>query len=252
MKQAVINFARDLHAYDLLRHNRVYHAVERLRKRDVAQARRDRIQRLHEFIGSKRFLAFDVGANIGQFTAPLLKLGARVVSVEPDPNAAAILRIRFWARWSVTIEQFAISDKAGTATFYQQHPGSQRNTLNANEILAVGGASQIVEVKLTTLSELIKKHGFPFFLKIDVEGHELAVLKGLPAAVPRVMFECNTPAALQDGISCIQRLHELSPSYVFSLADAGSVAPSSWFQQEEIVKHLEAATGPVDIFARLP
>jgi len=252
MKQALINFARDLHAYDLLRHNRVYHALELLWKPDAAQALKNRIQRLHEFVGCKRFLAFDVGANIGQFTAPLLKLGARIVAVEPDPNAAAILRIRFWARWPVTIEQFAISNQAGTANFYQQHPGSQRNTLQANEILAVGGASQIVQVKLITLSELIAKHGLPFFLKIDVEGHELAVLAGLQAAVPRIMFECNTPEALQDGIRCVQRLYELSPNYIFATAETGSIAPNAWLSKEELVRQLEGTPHPVDIFARLP
>jgi FkbM family methyltransferase len=252
MKQAVIDFARKLRVYNLLRHNRVYHAVELLRKPDVSLALKYRIQQLHKFVGCRRFLAFDVGANIGQFTAPLLKLGARVVAVEPDPNAAAILRIRFWARWRITIEQFAISDQAGTANFYQQHPGSQRNTLQANEILSVGGASQILQVKLITLSKLIEKHGVPFFLKIDVEGHEFAVLTGLQAAVPRIMFECNTPAALQDGIRCVQRLHALSPNYVFALAEAGSVAPSAWFSQEELARQLEGTSRPVDIFARLP
>jgi FkbM family methyltransferase len=252
MKQAVINFARKLHVYNLLRHNRLFHSIELLRKPKARDELEYRIRKLHEFTGCTRFLAFDVGANIGQFTEPLLKLGARVVAVEPDPDAAAILRIRFWARQRFVIKQCAISDQAGTASFYQQHPGSQRNTLQSNEISSVGGASQILQVKLTPLSELIDQYGAPFFLKIDVEGHELAVLTGLKTVVPRIMFECNTPSAFHEGIRCVQRLHELSPNYVFALADTGTIAPKSWLSKDNLTEQLGKMTSPVDIFARLP
>lgn len=252
MKQAVINFARDLHIYNFLRHNRLYHAIERLRKPEVRQELKYRMGQLRAFVGSGEFLAFDVGANIGQFTAPLLELGARVVSVEPDPDAAEILRIRFWGRRRAAIVQCAISDKAGTASFYRQHPGSQRNTLHSDEIASLGSASQVVQVNLTTLDQLIKQHGAPLFLKIDVEGHEFAVLKGLRHAVPRVMFECNTPSALPEGVRCVQALQELSPNYVFALADTGTIAPETWYPHHKLIEQLEKKGHPVDIFARLP
>ena len=39
--------------------------------------------------------------------------------------------------------------------------------------------SRSVSVETTTLEQLIKSYGMPFFIKIDVEGHELSVLRGL-------------------------------------------------------------------------
>jgi len=65
------------------------------------------------------------------------------------------------------------------------------------------------------------------------------------------MFECNTPSALGAGMSCVQRLCELDPGYVFSLAHAGTLAPKNWFVPEKLFEELKSMVSPVDIFARL-
>jgi FkbM family methyltransferase len=48
---------------------------------------------------------------------------------------------------------------------------------------------ETVEVEVTTLDLLIKKHGLPYFCKIDVEGFETKVLKGLSQPIPILSFE---------------------------------------------------------------
>lgn len=46
-----------------------------------------------------------------------------------------------------------------------------------------------IDVPATTLNELIETHGMPDFCKIDVEGYELNVLKGMTKPIPYLSFE---------------------------------------------------------------
>ena len=62
-----------------------------------------------------------------------------------------------------------------------------------------------VEVETTTLEELIRSYGRPFYIKIDVEGHEASVLKGLQSVVPFVSFEVNLPL-IQAGSIAMHRI----------------------------------------------
>jgi FkbM family methyltransferase len=52
-------------------------------------------------------------------------------------------------------------------------------------------------VKTTTLEELILTHDLPFFVKIDVEGYEASVIRGLQRPVPFLSFEVNLPEFTQ-------------------------------------------------------
>ena len=48
-----------------------------------------------------------------------------------------------------------------------------------------------IDVEVTTLDRLIEEFGVPRFRKIDVEGFELDVLRGLSRPIPFVSFEYN-------------------------------------------------------------
>ena len=68
-------------------------------------------------------------------------------------------------------------------------PGSAKNTLSrkwANTLKDDDkrfghtlGFEQSRQVETVTIEQLIIAHGSPFFIKIDVEGHELSVLRGM-------------------------------------------------------------------------
>jgi hypothetical protein len=48
---------------------------------------------------------------------------------------------------------------------------------------------KVIRVPVTTLDEVICRHGMPAYCKIDVEGFEITVLKGLTRPVPLLSFE---------------------------------------------------------------
>jgi hypothetical protein len=49
-------------------------------------------------------------------------------------------------------------------------------------------------------------HGLPFFVKIDVEGYEPNVLRGMRRPVPYLSFEVNLPEFQPEGLECVELL----------------------------------------------
>jgi FkbM family methyltransferase len=178
-------------------------------------------------------LIFDIGANEGAKTDVFLRLGARVVDVEPDDACSRGLEERFLQfrihPRPVTIVKKAVSNRLGTEEMLIDGPGSAVNTLSTKwaETLKRGRASfaydhcglefkQTKMVETTTIDELSAQHGVPFFVKIDVEGHELSALRGLRQPVPYLSFEVNLPEFRPEGLQCIRVLAELAQTGEFN------------------------------------
>src|SRR4051794_16219844 len=73
-------------------------------------------------------LIFDIGANDGSKTDVFLRLGARVVAVDPDDHNQDAIRNRFiryrLRPWPVVVIGAAVSDSISTATMFVDGPGS--------------------------------------------------------------------------------------------------------------------------------
>ena len=139
---------------------------------------------LIEALGAKRVV--DVGAHIGTVSIPLAKLGKNVVAFEPSPESFKYL-IRNAELNGVTIDarNKGLADTPGRAHSVARQSGNAgAHTLEAGD-----------EIKVSTLDAEIQDADF---IKIDVEGMELAVLKGgqalLERSRPAVYFEVNLTA----------------------------------------------------------
>jgi FkbM family methyltransferase len=159
-------------------------------------------------------LVFDIGANKGEYTEMLLELGARVVAVEPEPTIARRTKQRFPQARLVTA---AAGPARGRARLrINRHPAlaslSERWITVATPDDWTG---EEIDVPVVTLDQLIEEHGYPAFVKIDVEGYEAEVLTGLSEPLPQLWFEyqCRLLTATEEALA---RLAELAV-YEFNL-----------------------------------
>jgi FkbM family methyltransferase len=215
-------------------------------------------------------LIFDVGANRGAKTDIFLRLGARVVAVEPDDSCQAILRDRF-CRYRlrsspVTLVDRAVSDTIGVEELLIDGPGSAVNTMSRKWADHLKGNkegfkyqhgglefSNSKSVPTTTLDDLVNRYGAPFFVKIDVEGHELSVLLGLRDAVPFLSFEVNLRMFRPEGIRCVQVLKALRADGGFNYTPdcCSGLVLDKWLPAEEFCSVLETCTDEtIEVFWR--
>jgi FkbM family methyltransferase len=149
-----------------------------------------------------RALILDVGANTGQFATTAREQAPRAIirSFEPHPVAFARLAERA-AGIGVTAEQLALGDSDGEVEIfdYADDAGSQHASVYREVIEGVHHRPAAgVKVRCARLDTLAREHGFGRIglLKIDTEGHELAVLQGArglleAGAIDVIQFEFN-------------------------------------------------------------
>jgi FkbM family methyltransferase len=207
-------------------------------------------------------LAFDVGANVGNRSKIFRSIGARVVAFEPQSHCADFLEAAFAGDADFTLKRIALSDRAGELTLHlsDEHVLS---TLDTEWIERMNGGGRFANrwtrserVAVVTLDQMIEEHGVPEFVKIDVEGHELNVIRGLNQPVRHVSLEFASEA-YDRMCECVDRLAALGRyEFRLSLGESMEFGTEPWEQAAGIKatmqKHIEAdrlAWG--DIYARL-
>jgi len=125
--------------------------------------------------------ALDIGANYGTYALTLARHDARVDLFEPNPAIAAVLAAWAKGRIGVAVHALALSDRTGTAELVI--PGEGGVEHDSSAALAGGAVAQgrRVEVPLAPLDSMGITDAA--LIKIDVEGHEDAVLRGAAATI---------------------------------------------------------------------
>ena len=162
-------------------------------------------------------IVVDVGANIGLHTLNMARIvgnAGQVFAFEPDPSNFEILKknAKINNYKNIILEQKAVGDKHGRTTLYQSdHPGKHRIFPQTDQ------AKSQVQVELTNLdnyfdSDMIDKINF---IKIDVEGLEFSVLKGMKNILKnskkiKILFEFMPENTMEAGFTPIELLNYLT------------------------------------------
>jgi FkbM family methyltransferase len=120
--------------------------------------------------------AVDVGAWYGPWTARLLTLADRVVTIEPNPALARLVRARFPA---TQVVEAAASDRGGQAQLWLPAGGRGAEGMASLE----HASERSITVRRVTIDSL----GLTDvrFIKMDIEGHEAAALRGAERTIKR-------------------------------------------------------------------
>ncbi len=152
-------------------------------------------------------LVFDVGANIGYTTllfSQAVGPSGKVLAFEPAPRTFKLLMRSLDQTNNVECLNLAISSRAGEASFYETA------TLDTSSLEAVEKVKPYT-VAVDTLDSLARSHGHPAFVKIDVEGHEQWVFKGMESLIlhdkpPILLFEALSEVVLSEILSVLNEL----------------------------------------------
>lgn len=137
----------------------------------------------------------DVGANLGVHTLALAPIIKRILAVEPFSPVADRLAATLSANNidNVSVLRIALSDRRDTVSFQAPDSGN----LGVGRVVRDSDAHGLLKVAQETGDSLLEAEPLPLSLvKIDVEGHELAVLEGLQQRLrrdrPLIVFEVLT------------------------------------------------------------
>ena len=200
-------------------------------------------------------LAFDIGANNGGKTSHFSKIFKKTIACEPSKNLCVFLNNRFKKITGVQIVNKAVSNQNGSSVFYEFSDGNAYNTLSPKWVTVLISPNKFrgnipdelppseVQTETVTLDKLTDSFGFPDFIKIDVEGHELSVIEGMSFAPALISIECNLPIFKDETISCINRLILLSPTYRFNFSISEppeSFVLEEWCNKDKLLSILNA------------
>jgi len=204
-------------------------------------------------------LCFDVGANLGNRTAILLGLGSRVIAIEPQPACVKRLRKHFGKNENIVIVEAALGEKEGHGelAICEQEPTISTMSDRWKSEGRFAGENQwtkTVPVEVTTLDCLVARYGTPEFCKIDVEGFEVSVIKGLSRPIPVISFEF-TREFFTDAKSAIDHLLSIGPAvFNASFGESMALLDERWMTPGEIYERIDAEGDAFlwgDIYARL-
>jgi FkbM family methyltransferase len=151
---------------------------------------------LYSFLPDRTLL--DAGANVGDFAEVVSDAGYQVYAFEPFPAAFERLKARMAERGNVKTFNLALGSKETTLPLYiasesteaRQDDPSLYNTFQPHFVREGMAFAETVDVPVRTIESLVKSGELPEqigFLKVDTEGFDLEVVKGLGSLRPAVV-----------------------------------------------------------------
>lgn len=166
----------------------------------------------------KNDVVVDVGANIGYYTLLMAKNDAFVHSYEPEPNNFGLLEKNVILNnfsSNVTLYNKAVSDFIGHSKLSLSDISTGQHKLSNNS-----SSVRTIDVDVTTI-ELDKID----FAKIDVEGGEFSVLKGMKTLPNKMLVEFNSKNIEESGSNYNDLLDFLQKYNIKEISKTGLIEP---------------------------
>lgn len=200
-------------------------------------------------------VALDIGANIGNHTLWLARRFRQVHAFEPHPLTHELLDFNTRRLPNVERHALALGEQAGSA------PLVVDSTNMGGSTLAYGGfeTQQSVPVRVERLDELVDRGTLDLrglcFVKIDVEGHEAAALRGAQRTLgreqPLLVFEQHAREFRAGSTPCIALLRELGYAFCWQ-------RPERWWptwvgrRLQELLRSVHGRTQAIETGAQVP
>jgi FkbM family methyltransferase len=129
-------------------------------------------------------LLFDIGANRGDATVAGVEKGYKVIALEAAPRVFAELVRNFIYDPNVVPLRLAVGEKVGKRLEFYECVEDGLSTLEKSwltdpKMPYYGKEFRTISVNTCTVDWLVEKYGQPDLIKIDVEGAEWQVLRGM-------------------------------------------------------------------------
>lgn len=182
-------------------------------------------------------LCFDIGANRGDFTIEALKQGYKVIALEPAPKVFSKLVQNFIYNPNVVPLKFAVSQSDYARIEFYEADEDGLSTINEDWLTADGMPYQgkpyrVTSANTITIDKLAEIYGTPDLIKIDVEGAEWNVFKGLSRKMGMVTFEWTDVTIPDHELQLQYLLHggytQVSPQFI----ESHCKVPDKWFALE--------------------
>jgi FkbM family methyltransferase len=247
----------------LLRISRLYGLAVIIIRKWQMHVWKIKILRLYSQFIKKGDLCFDIGANVGNRIEIFRKLGATAIAVEPQDVCVASLKRKYRRDKRIKIVQKAVGAEEGeidmqictNCNLVSSCSREWIDAIKARVSLPIEWVwDKAVRVQMTTLDSLIAEFGLPSFCKIDVEGFEYEVIKGLSQPIRALSLEA-TPGHLSPAVKSIRKLVGLGMTrFNYSIGESMEWALPEWVSADEICNKLENLSDKisyVDVYATI-
>jgi len=198
-------------------------------------------------------VVFDVGANFGNRIKTFLALKTKVVAIEPQSACCKYLRNTFGNRIDLIekavgakneVKQMYISNNSAISSFSEDWIESVKQDRYKDQEWNKG-----IMIEQITLDSIIDKFGNPAFIKIDVEGYESEVIKGLNKETKLISFEYTVPEQIAKAIECIKHIKNINKSVEcnYSLGESMKFQLENWTSDTGMINLIQDEKFPTDV-----
>jgi FkbM family methyltransferase len=188
-------------------------------------------QNFLSYCNGKMFL-FDIGAHYGLFSLAAAHFGGKAVAVDPSAMAIRMIARQITLNHAgdkIRTLQAAVSDTSGELQMLSSGVFSE----GYFKLAAGRSASELTKIRAVTIDEMASEFAVPTHIKIDVEGHEAAALRGgreiFTRHKPILFLELHNQMVAADGgdpnaaLDELQRLGYAPFSYTGDLLDRPAI-----------------------------